>query len=121
MKPISFFKSISLSILFSGSLIAQELPKPQETPDFNFISTDGLSELKGHTSRPIPNQYIIILNSTTGIKTALQAFEPVSFSTRDEQVKTGIEVERIAQNSIIAIAQKLGISQSNLFKYQCIS
>ena len=114
MKPISFLKSISLSILFSGSLIAQELPKPQETPDFNFISTDGLSELKGHTSRPIPNQYIIILNSTTGIKTALQAFKTISFSTRDEQVKTGTEVERIAQNSIIAIAQKLGISQSSI-------
>jgi hypothetical protein len=113
MKPISFLKSISLSILFSGSLIAQEFPKPEEKPDFQFISTDGLSELKGHTSRPIPNQYIVILNPTVA-KTALQVYESQSFSTRDEQVKTGIEVERTAQNNILAIAEKLGISQSSM-------
>jgi hypothetical protein len=113
MKAISFLKVLPFIGLFSGTLLAQEFPKPEEKPDFQFISTDGLSELKGHTSRPIPNQYIVILNPTVA-KTALQVYESQSFSTRDEQVKTGIEVERNAQNNILAIAQKLGISQSSL-------
>lgn len=113
MKAISFLKVLPIIGLFSGTLLAQEFPKPEEKPDFEFISTDGLSELKGHTSRPIPNQYIVILNPTVA-KTALQVYESQSFSTRDEQVKTGIEVERTAQNNILAIAQKLGISQSSL-------
>lgn len=113
MKAISFLKVLPIIGLFSGTLLAQEFPKPEEKPDFQFISTDGLSELKGHTSRPIPNQYIVILNPTVA-KTALQVYESQSFSTRDEQVKTGIEVERNAQNNILAIAQKLGISQSSL-------
>ena len=113
MKAISFLKVLPIIGLFSGTLLAQEFPKPEEKPDFQFISTDGLSELKGHTSRPIPNQYIVILNPTVA-KTALQVYESQSFSTRDEQVKTGIEVERTAQNNILAIAQKLGISQSSL-------
>ena len=113
MKAISFLKVLPIIGLFSGTLLAQEFPKPEEKPDFEFISTDGLSELKGHTSRPIPNQYIVILNPTVA-KTALQVYESQSFSTRDEQVKTGIEVERNAQNNILAIAQKLGISQSSL-------
>ena len=113
MKAISFLKVLPIIGLFSGTLLAQEFPKPEEKPDFEFISTDGLSELKGHTSRPIPNQYIVILNPTVA-KTALQVYESQSFSTRDEQVKTGIEVERTAQNNILAIAQKLGISQSSV-------
>ena len=113
MKAISFLKVLPIIGLFSGTLLAQEFPKPEEKPDFQFISTDGLSELKGHTSRPIPNQYIVILNPTVA-KTALQVYESQSFSTRDEQVKTGIEVERTAQNNILAIAQKLGISQSSV-------
>lgn len=113
MKAISFLKVLPIIGLFSGTLLAQEFPKPEEKPDFEFISTDGLSELKGHTSRPIPNQYIVILNPTVA-KTALQVYESQSFSTRDEQVKTGIEVERTAQNNIMAIAQKLGISQSSV-------
>ena len=113
MKAISFLKVLPIIGLFSGTLLAQEFPKPEEKPDFEFISTDGLSELKGHTSRPIPNQYIVILNPTVA-KTALQVYESQSFSTRDEQVKTGIEVERNAQNNILAIAQKLGISQSSV-------
>jgi hypothetical protein len=113
MKAISFLKVLSIIGLFSGTLLAQEFPKPEEKPDFQFISTDGLSELKGHTSRPIPNQYIVILNPTVA-KTALQVYESQSFSTRDEQVKTGIEVERTAQNNILAIAEKLGISQSSM-------
>ncbi|MFN6062523.1 MAG: S8 family serine peptidase [Bacteroidota bacterium] len=113
MKAISFLKVLPIIGLFSGTLLAQEFPKPEEKPDFQFISTDGLSELKGHTSRPIPNQYIVILNPTVA-KTALQVYESQSFSTRDEQVKTGIEVERTAQNNILALAQKLGISQSSL-------
>ena len=113
MKAISFLKVLPIIGLFSGTLLAQEFPKPEEKPDFQFISTDGLSELKGHTSRPIPNQYIVILNPTVA-KTALQVYESQSFSTRDEQVKTGIEVERTAQNNILAIAQKLGISQSSM-------
>lgn len=113
MKAISFLKVLPFIGLFSGTLLAQEFPKPEEKPDFQFISTDGLSELKGHTSRPIPNQYIVILNPNVA-KTALQVYESQSFSTRDEQVKTGIEVERNAQNNILAIAQKLGISQSSL-------
>jgi hypothetical protein len=113
MKAISFLKVLPIIGLFSGTLLAQEFPKPEEKPDFEFISTDGLSELKGHISRPIPNQYIVILNPTVA-KTALQVYESQSFSTRDEQVKTGIEVERNAQNNILAIAQKLGISQSSL-------
>lgn len=93
MKAISFLKVLPIIGLFSGTLLAQEFPKPEEKPDFQFISTDGLSELKGHTSRPIPNQYIVILNPTVA-KTALQVYESQSFSTRDEQVKTGIEVDR---------------------------
>lgn len=113
MKAISFLKVLPIIGLFSGTLLAQEFPKPEEKPDFEFISTDGLSELKGHTSRPIPNQYIVILNPTVA-NTALQVYESQSFSTRDEQVKTGIEVERTAQNNILAIAQKLGISQSSV-------
>lgn len=113
MKAISFLKVLPIIGLFSGTLLAQEFPKPEEKPDFEFISTDGLSELNGHTSRPIPNQYIVILNPTVA-KTALQVYESQSFSTRDEQVKTGIEVERTAQNNILAIAQKLGISQSSV-------
>lgn len=113
MKAISFLKVLPIIGLFSGTLLAQEFPKPEEKPDFEFISTDGLSELKGHTSRPIPNQYIVILNPTVA-KTALQVYESQSFSTRDEQVKTGIEIERTAQNNILAIAQKLGISQSSV-------
>lgn len=113
MKAIPFFKVLSIIGLFSGTLFAQELPKPEEKPDFEFISTDGLSELKGHTSRPIPNQYIVLLNPTVA-KTALQVYGSQSFSSRDEQAKTGAEAERNAQNSILAIAQKLGISQSGI-------
>jgi len=113
MKAISFLKVLPIIGLFSGTLFAQELPKPEEKPDFEFISTDGLSELKGHTSRPIPNQYIVLLNPTVA-KTALQVYGSQSFSSRDEQAKTGAEVERNAQNSILAIAQKLGISQSSV-------
>jgi len=113
MKAISFLKVLPIIGLFSGTLFAQELPKPEEKPDFEFISTDGLSELKGHTSRPIPNQYIVLLNPTVA-KTALQVYGSQSFSSRDEQAKTGAEVERNAQNSILAIAQKLGISQSSI-------
>jgi hypothetical protein len=113
MKAISFLRVLPIIGLFSGSLFAQELPKPEEKPDFQFISTDGLSELKGHTSRPIPNQYIVLLNPTVA-KTALQAYGNQSFSNRDEQAKTGAEVARNAQTSILAIAQKLGISQSSI-------
>ena len=103
MKPISFLAV--LIFFFSASLFAQELPKPQVNPDFNFISTDGLSELKGHTSQPIPNQYIVLLNATAGIKTALETYENSKFSNRDEQSKSGQEVEGNAQSKIIAIAQ----------------
>jgi len=113
MKAISFLKVLPIIGLFSGTLFAQELPKPEEKPDFEFLSTDGLSELKGHTSRPIPNQYIVLLNPTVA-KTALQVYGSQSFSSRDEQAKTGAEAERNAQNSILAIAQKLGISQSSV-------
>ncbi len=113
MKAISFLKVLPIIGLFSGTLFAQELPKPEEKPDFEFISTDGLSELKGHTSRPIPNQYIVLLNPTVA-KTSLQVYGSQSFSSRDEQAKTGAEAERNAQNSILAIAQKLGISQSSI-------
>ncbi|MFM7089891.1 MAG: S8 family serine peptidase, partial [Bacteroidota bacterium] len=113
MKAISFLKVLPIIGLFSGTLFAQELPKPEEKPDFEFISTDGLSELNGHTSRPIPNQYIVLLNPTVA-KTALQVYGSQSFSSRDEQAKTGAEAERNAQNSILAIAQKLGISQSSI-------
>ena len=113
MKAISFLKVLPIIGLFSGTLLAQEFPKPEEKPDFEFISTDGLSELKGHTSRPIPNQYIVILNPTVA-KTALQVFATESVATEEEQIKRGLEIQRVAQNSIIAIAQKLGISQSSL-------
>ena len=113
MKAISFLKVLPIIGLFSGTLLAQEFPKPEEKPDFQFISTDGLSELKGHTSRPIPNQYIVILNPTVA-KTALQVFATESVATEEEQIKRGLEIQRVAQNSIIAIAQKLGISQSSV-------
>ena len=109
MKAISFLKVLPIIGLFSGTLLAQEFPKPEEKPDFQFISTDGLSELKGHTSRPIPNQYIVILNPTVA-KTALQVFATESVATEEEQIKRGLEIQRVAQNSIIAIAQKLGIT-----------
>jgi hypothetical protein len=115
MKPISFLAV--LIFFFSASLFGQELPKPQENPDFNFISTDGLSELKGHTSRPIPNQYIVLLNATAGIKTALETYANSKFSNREEQSKSGQEVERNAQSKIIAIAQKLGVTQSSILGF----
>ena len=43
MKAISFLKVLPIIGLFSGTLLAQEFPKPEEKPDFEFISTDGLS------------------------------------------------------------------------------
>ena len=39
MKAISFLKVLPIIGLFSGTLLAQEFPKPEEKPDFQFIST----------------------------------------------------------------------------------
>lgn len=117
MKTDSFLKILAVSLLSSLTLMAQEYPKPELAPDFKVITADDPAKLSGHTSRPIPNQYIVLLNPIQGIKTALEVFATESIATEDEQIKRGLALQRAAQNSITAIAQKLGITSSSILGF----
>lgn len=117
MKTDSFLKILAVSLLSSLTLMAQEYPKPELAPDFKVITADDPAKLSGHTSRPIPNQYIVLLNPIQGIKTALEVFATESIATEDEQIKRGLALQREAQNSITAIAQKLGITSSSILGF----
>lgn len=117
MKTDSFLKILAVSLLSSLTLMAQEYPKPELAPDFKVITAVDPAKLSGHTSRPIPNQYIVLLNPIQGIKTALEVFATESIATEDEQIKRGLALQREAQNSITAIAQKLGITSSSILGF----
>ena len=100
MKTDSFLKILAVSLLSSLTIMAQEYPNPEWAPDFKVINATGPANISGHTSRPIPNQYIVLLNPIQGIKTALQVFATESVATEEEQIKRGLEIQRVAQNSI---------------------
>lgn len=117
MKTDSFLKILAVSLLSSLTVMAQDYPNPEWAPDFKVITVDDPAKISGHTSRPIPNQYIVLLNPIQGIKTALEVFATESITTEDEQIQRGLKLQREAQNSITAIAQKLGIASSSILGF----
>lgn len=117
MNTDSFLKILAVSLLSSLTVMAQDYPNPEWAPDFKVITVDDPAKISGHTSRPIPNQYIVLLNPIQGIKTALEVFATESITTEDEQIQRGLKLQREAQNSITAIAQKLGIASSSILGF----
>lgn len=117
MNTDSFLKILAVSLLSSLTVMAQDYPNPEWAPDFKVITVDDPAKISGHTSRPIPNQYIVLLNPIQGIKTALEVFATESITTEDEQIQRGLNLQREAQNSITAIAQKLGIASSSILGF----
>lgn len=117
MKTDSFLKILAVSLLSSLTVMAQDYPNPEWAPDFKVITVDDPAKISGHTSRPIPNQYIVLLNPIQGIKTALEVFATESITTEDEQIQRGLKLQREAQNSITAIAKKLGIASSSILGF----